>query len=202
VELSCLTLSLTTDTTSLSQWSPLVAQKTDLGHTSEYPSATHEAVSQPSSTANNSPVTLGQMPSGKRKRKSTDEGQGGNAEGSEENAGASGSVPNLVASGPRADAQHPSPPDTKKRTETRGACDRCCNRKIRSVLFFLAAISNNPRSHGLLTLSSSSDLGLHLIADPSSTKQLHFARFRPSVPKLQAVRARLYFLTSCRGDTS
>jgi hypothetical protein len=33
--LSCLTLSLMTDTTSPHQWSPIPAQSTDLGHTSE-----------------------------------------------------------------------------------------------------------------------------------------------------------------------
>jgi hypothetical protein len=94
-------------------------------------SATHEAVSQPSPTANHSPVPHVQLSSGKRKRKATGEGQGGDAEGSEENAGASGSVPNVMASGPRANVQHPLPPDTKKRTKTQRACDSCRSRKIR-----------------------------------------------------------------------
>ena len=108
------------------------------------PTVAHEAGSQPSPTANHSPVSLVQMPSGKRKRKSTGEGQGGDAEGSEDIGGASGSVPNLMASGPRANAQHPLPPDTKKRTKTQRACDSCRSRKIRFVPFCLAAINCGP----------------------------------------------------------
>jgi hypothetical protein len=108
------------------------------------PSAAHEVGSQPSPTANHSPVPLVQLSSGKRKRKSTGEGQGGDAEGSEEIAGVSGSVPNLMASGPRANALHPLPPDTKKRTKTQRACDSCRSRKIRSVVFCLASICNGP----------------------------------------------------------
>jgi hypothetical protein len=95
------------------------------------PSAAHEAVSQPSPTANHSPAPLVQLPTGKRKRKTTGEGQGGDAEGSEDIAGASGSVPNVMASGPRANTQHPLPSDTKKRTKTQRACDSCRSRKIR-----------------------------------------------------------------------
>lgn len=95
------------------------------------PNAAHESVSQPSPTTNHSPVPLPQLSTGKRKRKPTGEGQGGDAEGSEEIAGASGSVPNVMASGPRANAQHPLPPDTKKRTKTQRACDSCRSRKIR-----------------------------------------------------------------------
>lgn len=74
------------------------------------PSAAHEAVSQPSPTANHSPAPHVQLPTGKRKRKPTGEGQGGDAEGSEEFGGAS---------------------DTKKRTKTQRACDSCRSRKIR-----------------------------------------------------------------------
>src|SRR5258707_10531387 len=99
------------------------------------PSPAHEAVSQPSPTANHSPVPSVQLSTGKGKRKPTSEGQGGDAEGSEEIAGASGSVPNVMASGPRANAQHPLPPDTKKRTKTQRACDSCRSRKIRQVFF-------------------------------------------------------------------
>jgi len=121
------------------------------------PSPAHEAVSQPSPTANHSPVPLVQLSTGKRKRKPTSEGQGGDAEGSEEIAGASGSVPNVMASGPRANAQHPLPPDTKKRTKTQRACDSCRSRKIRQVFFpRLTAISCGftPSSHApFLTLS-------------------------------------------------
>ncbi|KAH9997328.1 fungal-specific transcription factor domain-containing protein [Russula vinacea] len=95
------------------------------------PSAAPETASQPSPTANHSPVSLGHLSAGKRKRKPTGEGQGGDAEGSEEIAGASGLVPNLMASGPRANAQHPLPPDSKKRTKTQRACDSCRSRKIR-----------------------------------------------------------------------
>jgi hypothetical protein len=95
------------------------------------PSAAHEAVSQPSPTSNHSPVSHVQLSTGKRKRKPTGEGQGGDTEGSEEIAGASGSVPNVMASGPRANVQHPLPPDTKKRTKTQRACDSCRSRKIR-----------------------------------------------------------------------
>jgi hypothetical protein len=95
------------------------------------PSPAHETVSQPSPTANHSPVPHVQLSTGKRKRKPTSEGQGGDAEGSEEIAGSSGSVPSVMASGPRANAQHPLPPDTKKRTKTQRACDSCRSRKIR-----------------------------------------------------------------------
>ena len=103
------------------------------------PTAAHEAVSQPSPTANHSPGPLVQMSSGKRKRKPTGEGLGGDAEGSEDNAGASGSVLNLMASGPRANTQHPLPPDTKKRTKTQRACDSCRSRKIRFVSFLFGS---------------------------------------------------------------
>lgn len=113
------------------------------------PSAAHEAVSQPSPTASQSSVSLVQLTSGKRKRRPTDESQ---AEGSEETAGVSGSVPGVMASGPRANGQHPLPPDSKKRTKTQRACDSCRSRKIRSVvLFSLAAICSGPShsySHG------------------------------------------------------
>jgi len=95
------------------------------------PSAAHEAVSQPSPTANHSPVPHVQLSAGKRKRKPTGEGQVGDAEGSEDIAGSSGSVPNVMASGPRANAHHSLPPDTKKRTKTQRACDSCRSRKIR-----------------------------------------------------------------------
>lgn len=95
------------------------------------PSAAHEAVSQPSPTANHSPVQHVQLSTGKRKRKPTGEGLGGDPEGSEDIAGASGSVLNVMASGPRANAHHPLPPDTKKRTKTQRACDSCRSRKIR-----------------------------------------------------------------------
>jgi hypothetical protein len=110
--------------------------------------AVHEAGSQPSPTANHSPVLLVQMSSGKRKRKPTGGGQGGDAEGSEDIAGASGLVPNLMASGPRANAQHPLPPDTKKRTKTQRACNSCCSGKIRFVPFCLAAINWDPHHLG------------------------------------------------------
>jgi hypothetical protein len=101
------------------------------------PSAAHEAVSQPSPTVNQSAsVPFVQLSTGKRKRKPTGESQGrdGEAEGSEETVvGASGSAPSVMASGPRANAQHPLPPDNKKRTKTQRACDSCRSRKIRSV---------------------------------------------------------------------
>ena len=48
------------------------------------PSAAHEAVSQPSPTANPSSVPLIQLSTGKRKRKPTGESQGRDGEGSEE----------------------------------------------------------------------------------------------------------------------
>jgi hypothetical protein len=102
------------------------------------PSAAHEAVSQPSPTANlSASAPLIQLSTGKRKRKPTGESQGRDGEGSEETVvGASGSAPTVMASasGPRANAQHPLPPDNKKRTKTQRACDSCRSRKIRSVL--------------------------------------------------------------------
>jgi len=101
------------------------------------PSAAHETVSQPSPTATQSQVPLVQLPSGKRKRRPTDESQGGDPEGVEGAAGASGSAPSVMTSGPRANMPHPLPPDIKKRTKTQRACDSCRSRKIRSVVHFL-----------------------------------------------------------------
>ncbi|KAI0306625.1 fungal-specific transcription factor domain-containing protein [Multifurca ochricompacta] len=96
------------------------------------PSVPHDSTSSQSSpTANQSPVPLGQLSSGKRKRKPTDESQGRDPDGSEEAAGLSGSTTNVVVSGSRANTQTPLPPDTKKRTKTQRACDSCRSRKIR-----------------------------------------------------------------------
>jgi hypothetical protein len=94
------------------------------------PSAPHEAASQHSSTVNPSPA---QLSTGKRKRKLTDDGQEGDAEGGEEIAGPSGSTSGVMGSGPRASTQSSLPPDAKKRTKTQRACDSCRSRKIRSV---------------------------------------------------------------------
>ena len=111
------------------------------------PSAAHEAVSQPSPTANPSSVPLIQLSTGKRKRKPTGESQGRDGEGSEETAvGGSVSAPTVMASGPRANAQPQLPLDAKKRTKTQRACDSCRSRKIRSVLLrSLAAICSGLR---------------------------------------------------------
>ena len=100
------------------------------------PSTAHDISAQPSPTAIQSPIQLGQQTSGKRKRKPTDENQGRNGEGSEEAAGPSSSSPNVVVSGSRANTQPPLPLDAKKRTKTQRACDSCRSRKIRSVAFF------------------------------------------------------------------
>ena len=71
-----------------------------------------------------------------------------------------------------------------------------------SVWQRLAVVHNASRFHGLLTLSSS-DLGLRLIADPSSMNQMrHSTGFRASfMPTLQTVRVRLHFLSSYCRDT-
>ncbi|KAI9510216.1 fungal-specific transcription factor domain-containing protein [Russula earlei] len=125
------------------------------------PTAAHEAVSQPSPTATPSQVPLVQLSSGKRKRRTTDESQGENVEGPEETTGASGSAPNIMASGPRANVQHPLPPDIKKRTKTQRACDSCRSRKIRSVaLSSLAVICSGHAisySHGYATILPDSE---------------------------------------------
>ena len=135
------------------------------------PNAAHEAVSQPSPTANHSSVSLGQLSTGKRKRKPTSEGQGGDAEGSEEIAGASGLVPNVMASGPRANAQHPLPSDSKKRTKTQRACDSCRSRKIRFVRFLFDSnqLRFTPSRVPMVPFDAvvSSDHCLCLLADPS-----------------------------------
>jgi hypothetical protein len=142
------------------------------------PSAAHEAVSQPSPTANPSSVPLIQLSTGKRKRKPTGESQGRDGEGSEEAlAAASVSAPSVMASGPRANAQPQLPLDTKKRTKTQRACDSCRSRKIRSVLLrSLAAICSSGPCRldfpwPLLALSPS-DLCLHPFADPPPSKQM------------------------------
>ncbi|KAH9079362.1 fungal-specific transcription factor domain-containing protein [Lactarius deliciosus] len=95
------------------------------------PGAAHDVSAQPSPTANQSPIQVGQQSSAKRKRKPTNESQGRDGEGSEEAAGPSSSTPSAVASGSRANTQPPLPLDSKKRTKTQRACDSCRSRKIR-----------------------------------------------------------------------
>lgn len=113
------------------------------------PSAAHAPASQHSPTVNQS---IGQLATGKRKRKPTDENQGRDSEGGEESTGLAGSTSNVMGSGPRANSQSSLPPDTKKRTKTQRACDSCRSRKIRSVGHFsLEAIRAIP-SHFVSSL--------------------------------------------------